>query len=46
MITFDDTRAIAAKGSFIKAQGLRGFAVWEVAGDYGTMLVDAISAAM
>jgi chitinase len=46
MITFDDTRAFAAKGSFIKAQGLRGFAVWEVAGDYGTVLVDAISAAM
>lgn len=46
MITFDDTRAIAAKGSFIKTSGLRGFAVWEAAGDYGTMLVDAITTAM
>lgn len=45
MITFDDTKAIAAKGTFIKKQELRGFAFWEAAGDYDTLLLDAITKA-
>jgi len=30
------------KGEFIKAQKLRGFAAWEVSGDFNTTLIDAI----
>lgn len=33
MVSYDDTQAFTAKGSFIKQQGLRGFAMWEAGGD-------------
>lgn len=36
----------AAKGKFINEAGLRGFAMWEAAGDYQDMLLDSISNAM
>lgn len=34
---------IAAKGHFIQQSGLLGFAMWEAAGDYEDILLDAIS---
>ena len=37
---------LAAKGQFIAAQGLRGFALWEAASDFQDMLIDSISTAM
>jgi chitinase len=36
----------AAKGRFIQELGLRGFSMWEAAGDYKDILLDAISIAM
>lgn len=43
MVSYDDTRSFAAKGQFINDQNLLGFAMWEAAGDYKDMLLDAIS---
>ena len=37
---------LAAKGNFIANQGLAGFAMWEAAGDYDDVLLDAISNAV
>ncbi|KAI0644731.1 chitinase [Trametes meyenii] len=45
MVSFDDARSFAAKGAFIKAQRLRGFAMWEAGGDSGDILLDSIRAA-
>ncbi|KAG5645440.1 hypothetical protein DXG03_006264 [Asterophora parasitica] len=42
MITYDDARSFAAKGDFVKVNNLRGFAVWEAAGDYNNLLINAI----
>lgn len=42
MISFDDPKAFAAKGQFIKDMGLAGFAMWELGADYNNILVDAI----
>ena len=36
----------AAKGKFIRDNGLRGFALWEASTDYNNLLVDAISNAI
>ncbi|KAI0747107.1 glycoside hydrolase [Daedaleopsis nitida] len=46
MVSYDDTRSFAAKGQFINDAGLLGFAMWEAAGDYEDMLLDAISEAI
>jgi chitinase len=46
MISYDDARSFAAKGNYISSNGLLGFAVWHVAGDYNDILLDAISDAM
>ena len=46
MVSYDDTRSFAAKGQFINDAGLLGFAMWEAAGDYNDMLLDAISDAI
>lgn len=46
MISYDDARSFAAKGNFISSNGLLGFAVWHVAGDYNDILLGAISDAM
>lgn len=43
MISYDDPQSFAAKGRFIHESGLLGFAMWEAAGDYEDMLLDAIS---
>ncbi|EJD03467.1 chitinase [Fomitiporia mediterranea MF3/22] len=42
MISYDGPRAFAAKGNFIRTAGLRGFAMWEAAGDKDNVLLDAI----
>ena len=46
MVSYDDTRSFAAKGTFVNEQGLLGFAMWEAGGDYKDMLLDAISDAI
>jgi chitinase len=46
MISYDDPTSFAAKGKFIADQNLRGFAIWEAAGDYDDLLVDAVSNAI
>ena len=44
--SLDDPTSFAAKGTFIRDQGLRGFAIWEAAGDYNDLLLDAVSNAI
>ncbi|KAG1736822.1 glycoside hydrolase family 18 protein [Suillus lakei] len=46
MVSFDNPKSLAAKGKFIKETGLRGFTMWEAAGDYNNMLLHSISKAM
>ncbi|KAF5383230.1 hypothetical protein D9615_004978 [Tricholomella constricta] len=46
MISYDDPTSFAAKGEFINANGLRGFAMWHSAGDSNDILIDSISGAM
>ncbi|KAG8682501.1 hypothetical protein FRC11_014788, partial [Ceratobasidium sp. 423] len=41
-VAFDNAASFAAKGQFINATGLRGFAMWEVGGDYDDILLNAI----
>lgn len=45
LITFSYSIA-AAKGQFIRAQELLGFAMWEAGGDYNDILLDSISKAL
>ncbi|OCH91678.1 glycoside hydrolase [Obba rivulosa] len=45
MVSFDDAKAFAAKGDFIKSNNLRGFAVWEAGGDSDDILLDSIRSA-
>jgi chitinase len=44
-VSFDDARAFAAKGKFIKDNGLTGFAMWSAEGDYNDILVNSIRGA-
>lgn len=44
-VSYDNADAFSAKGAFIKSTGLRGFAMWEAAGDSQDILLDAIRAA-
>lgn len=37
---------LAAKGQYINSVGLKGFAMWDAAGDYKSILLDSISNAM
>jgi len=46
MVSFDDAMSFAAKGKFINNQGLKGFVMWNSAGDFGDILVDSIIGAM
>jgi hypothetical protein len=41
-VSYDSPRAFGAKGSFIKSNKLRGFAMWEMGGDSKDQLIDAI----
>jgi chitinase len=45
MVSFDNAQSFAAKGSYIQATGLRGFAMWEAGGDYEDILLDSIRSA-
>ncbi|KAJ6629448.1 glycoside hydrolase superfamily [Mycena sp. CBHHK59/15] len=45
LISYDDQRSFAAKGSFVRANGLAGFSMWEVGGDPKGVLLDAILSA-
>jgi chitinase len=42
MVSFDNAQSFAAKGSFIKSKGLRGFAMWEAGGDFKDTLLNSI----
>ena len=42
MVSYDDAKSFEAKGKFVKAMKLGGFAVWEAAGDYNDLLLNAI----
>ncbi|KAF9232667.1 chitinase [Melanogaster broomeanus] len=42
MVSFDNAESFAAKGTYIKETGLRGFAMWEAGGDYQDILLDSI----
>lgn len=46
MVSFDNAHSFTVKGSYIKNTGLRGFAMWEAAGDYDDILLDSIRKAM
>ncbi|KAF8694179.1 Glycoside hydrolase family 18 protein, partial [Rhizoctonia solani] len=44
-VAFDNAESFAAKGKFINATGLRGFAMWEAGGDFDDILLDSIRSA-
>ncbi|KAF8836466.1 glycoside hydrolase family 18 protein [Paxillus ammoniavirescens] len=46
MISFDNADSFAAKGSYIRETGLRGFSIWETGGDYDDILLDSIRCAV
>nr|GAT54843.1 glycoside hydrolase family 18 protein [Mycena chlorophos] len=46
MISYDDATSFAAKGRFINAQNLAGYAVWDVTGDFDDILLDSLHDAM
>ncbi|KAJ7467140.1 glycoside hydrolase family 18 protein [Mycena latifolia] len=45
LISYDDPRSFAAKGAFVRTNGLAGFSMWEVGGDPQGVLLDAILSA-
>ncbi|KAK7692167.1 hypothetical protein QCA50_003788 [Cerrena zonata] len=45
MVSFDDAKSFSAKGNFIKENNLRGFAIWESAGDNNDILLNSIRTA-
>jgi chitinase len=45
-VSYDDASSVAAKGAFVRAQGLRGFAMWEASGDYQDILVNSMRDAL
>ncbi|KAG6832174.1 hypothetical protein H0H92_004905 [Tricholoma furcatifolium] len=42
MVSYDNAKSFAAKGSFIKDKALGGFAMWEVGGDHNNILINSI----
>lgn len=46
MVSFDDARSLEEKGGFIEEMGLAGFTMWNIAGDYEDILVEAITRGM
>ncbi|KAG6910992.1 hypothetical protein DXG01_006046 [Tephrocybe rancida] len=42
MVSYDNAKSFAAKGSFIKAKSLGGFAMWEAGGDHNNILINSI----
>jgi chitinase len=45
MVSYDNVKSFAAKGTFIKNRKLAGFAVWEAGGDRNDALLDSIRTA-
>lgn len=46
LFSYDDPQSFTAKGQYISQAGLRGFAMYEVGGDYNNLLISAINTAM
>ncbi|KAG6334466.1 hypothetical protein ID866_4628 [Astraeus odoratus] len=46
LISYDNPQSFTAKGQYITQAGLRGWAMYEVAGDYNNLLVSAINSAV
>ncbi|KAI6021717.1 glycoside hydrolase family 18 protein [Pisolithus microcarpus] len=46
LFSYDDSQSFTAKGQYISQAGLRGFAMYEVGGDYNNLLISAINTAM
>lgn len=42
MISYDDPESFEAKGKFIADNNLLGFSMWDVTGDYQSLLSSAI----
>lgn len=42
LVTYDNGQSFASKGDFIKTMGLKGFSMWEAAGDPNNILINAI----
>ncbi|KAG6817892.1 hypothetical protein H0H87_001724 [Tephrocybe sp. NHM501043] len=42
MVSYDNVKSFAAKGTFIKEKALAGFAMWEAGGDYDNILINSI----
>lgn len=42
LVTYDNAQSFASKGDFIKTTGLKGFSMWEAAGDPNNILINAI----
>ena len=42
MVSYDNEKSFKAKGALIEAEGLGGYAMWEVAGDKHNILVKSI----
>ncbi|KAK7018854.1 glycoside hydrolase family 18 protein [Favolaschia claudopus] len=45
LVSYEDPRSFAAKGAFVRANGLAGFSMWEVGGDPKGVLLEAILSA-
>ncbi|KAJ6492023.1 chitinase [Mycena sanguinolenta] len=46
MVSYDDAKSFALKGTFISENGLAGFAVWDATADYNDILLDSLHSAM
>ncbi len=46
MVSYDDATSFQAKGNYITKSGLKGFAMWHIAGDSDDILLDAINSAL
>lgn len=46
LFSYDNPQSFTAKGQYISQAGLRGFAMYEVGGDYNGLLINAINGAM
>lgn len=42
MVSYDDPQSYEAKGKFIADNNLLGFYMWDITGDSGDLLVDAM----
>ncbi|EIW77029.1 glycoside hydrolase family 18 protein [Coniophora puteana RWD-64-598 SS2] len=42
LVAYENAQSFEAKGSYVKSAGLKGFSIYEVAGDHNDILLDAI----